>query len=187
MSFATSLKLKIANTLGASIWMPLRARLILYRVCGLAIRAKSVRHGCFFYSPQVRIGPGSFINAEIHFDSGYTEHGSIVIGENCFVAMRVSFVTHTHEVGSGSQRAGRAIEKPITIGNGVWIGAGAMILPGVTIADGCIVAAGAVVAEPLLEPNCLYAGVPAKKIRMLDVYARGAADSAQSILHQGSS
>jgi len=187
MSLATSLKLKIANTLGASIWMPLRARLILYRACGLGLRAKSVRHGCFFYSPQVRIGTGSFINAEVHFDSGYTEQGCIDIGNNCFVAMRVSFVTHTHEMGPGTQRAGRAIEKSIRVGNGVWIGAGAMILPGAAIADGCIVAAGAVVAEPLLEPNCLYAGVPAKKIRMLDVYARGAVDTAQSTLHQSSS
>ncbi len=37
-------------------------------------------------------------------------------------------------------------------------------MPGVTIGDGCLVATGAVVAKDL-EPNGLYAGVPAKRIK----------------------
>lgn len=44
---------------------------------------------------------------------------------------------------------------------------GVSILSGVTIGSGCVVAAGTVVTHDL-EANCLYAGVPAKKIRILE-------------------
>lgn len=50
------------------------------------------------------------------------------------------------------------------IGNDVWIGYGAIILSGVTIGDGAIISAGAIVTKDV-EPYCIYAGVPAKKIK----------------------
>jgi acetyltransferase-like isoleucine patch superfamily enzyme len=40
------------------------------------------------------------------------------------------------------------------------------VLPGVTVAAGCVTAAGAVVAADT-EPDGLYAGVPATRIRDL--------------------
>jgi maltose O-acetyltransferase len=53
------------------------------------------------------------------------------------------------------------------IEDGCWIGAGATILPGVTVRAGCIVASGAIVTKDC-EPNGLYAGNPARRIRELD-------------------
>ena len=50
------------------------------------------------------------------------------------------------------------------VGNDVWLGYGVIVLSGVNIGDGCIVAAGSVVTKDL-EPYCIYAGVPARKIR----------------------
>ena len=50
------------------------------------------------------------------------------------------------------------------IGNDVWIGYGAIVMSGVTVRDGCIVAAGSVVTKDT-DPYCIYAGVPAKKIK----------------------
>ncbi len=55
-------------------------------------------------------------------------------------------------------------EKPVMIGNDVWIGYGAIILSGVTIGNGAIIAAGAVVVKDV-EPYTICGGVPAKKIR----------------------
>ena len=54
--------------------------------------------------------------------------------------------------------------KPITIGNDVWIGANAIILPGVKIGDGAIIAAGAVVTKDV-DDYAIVGGVPAKLIR----------------------
>lgn len=54
--------------------------------------------------------------------------------------------------------------KPILIGNDVWIGANVIILPGVSIGDGAIVAAGAIVTKDVAE-YAIVGGVPAKLIR----------------------
>ena len=55
-------------------------------------------------------------------------------------------------------------ERPVYIGNDVWIGDRVLILPGVHIGDGSIIAAGAVVTKDV-PPYSIVAGVPAKKIR----------------------
>jgi acetyltransferase-like isoleucine patch superfamily enzyme len=57
-----------------------------------------------------------------------------------------------------------AVEKPVKIGNHVWIGLRAIILKGVTIGDNSVVGASAVVAKDV-EPNTIVAGNPARKIR----------------------
>lgn len=79
----------------------------------------------------------------------------------------VSLVTSTHTLGPHGQRAGELIAKPIHIGAGCWIGARAVILPGVTIAPGTVIAAGAVVTSDC-EADRVYAGVPAREVRILD-------------------
>ena len=58
--------------------------------------------------------------------------------------------------------------KPVKIGKNVWIGAHATILPGVTIGDNAIIAAGAVVTKDV-EKNAVAGGVPAKKIKDIEV------------------
>ena len=55
---------------------------------------------------------------------------------------------------------------PIVIEQDVWIGMNCIILKGVTIGCGSIIAAGSVVIKDV-EPNSLYAGNPAIKIKSL--------------------
>lgn len=54
--------------------------------------------------------------------------------------------------------------RPVVIGNDVWVGAYVSILPGVRIGDGAVIAAGAVVTRNV-EPYAIVGGVPAKTIR----------------------
>ncbi|NBH14511.1 antibiotic acetyltransferase [Lachnospiraceae bacterium] len=54
--------------------------------------------------------------------------------------------------------------RPVEIGNDVWIGANVILLPGVKIGDGAVIAAGAVVTKDV-EPYAIAGGVPAKLIK----------------------
>lgn len=55
----------------------------------------------------------------------------------------------------------------MVIGEGTWIAANVTVCPGSIIGRECIIAAGAVVCGKLDEDSCVYAGVPAKKIKKL--------------------
>lgn len=61
-------------------------------------------------------------------------------------------------------KSGSAAE--IVIENDVWIGMNCLVLKGVRIGSGSIIAAGSVVIDDV-EANSLYAGNPAKKIKVL--------------------
>lgn len=54
--------------------------------------------------------------------------------------------------------------RPVVIGNDVWIGGNVSILPGVRIGDGAVVAAGAVVTKDV-DAYAIVGGVPAKLIK----------------------
>jgi len=69
-------------------------------------------------------------------------------------------------MGPSRQRAGENIEAPIVIGDGSWLGQNVSVIAGVTIGAGCMIAAGAGVGSDC-EPNGLYAGVPARRIKNL--------------------
>lgn len=55
---------------------------------------------------------------------------------------------------------------PVKLGKNCWLGAGSIVLPGVTVGENSIIAAGAVLTKDA-EPNALYAGVPARKVKSL--------------------
>ena len=55
-------------------------------------------------------------------------------------------------------------EKPVYIGNDVWLGDRVTLMPGVHIGNGCIVAAGSVVTKDVPDYS-IVGGVPARVIR----------------------
>ena len=97
----------------------------------------------------------------------YTTPGTEVhIGRNCYIGHEVMVLTLSHRVGGSERRAGKATESSVIIEDGVWIGARTLLLPGVRVGKGAIIAAGSVVLDDV-EPNKLYAGVPAKNKKTL--------------------
>ena len=58
-------------------------------------------------------------------------------------------------------------EKPVVIGNDVWIGGHVILLPGVHIGDGAVIGAGAVVAKSI-PPYAVAVGNPARVIKYRD-------------------
>jgi acetyltransferase-like isoleucine patch superfamily enzyme len=55
--------------------------------------------------------------------------------------------------------------RPINIGNQVWIASYANILKGATISDNSIVAFGSIVTKPFLEENVIIGGIPASVVK----------------------
>lgn len=151
------------NGIASSFIVPAPLRYMIYKIFGLSTETARIRSGCFFNGNNISIGKGTFINYKCYFDATI----GIKIGNRCAFGMEVLLCTATHEIGNSIQRAGKTILLPIIIEDGCWIGARVNILPGVKIGQGCVIAAGSVVTKDC-EPNCLYAGVPARKIRNLN-------------------
>jgi sugar O-acyltransferase (sialic acid O-acetyltransferase NeuD family) len=89
-----------------------------------------------------RLGVGSIVNHQASVDH------DCVIGDNV-------------HIGPGATLCGNVHVEPHSL-----IGAGATIIPGTRIARNCVVAAGATVTANT-EPDSMYAGCPARRIRQV--------------------
>ena len=89
----------------------------------------------------------------------------IYIGRGTYIAPNVGIITQSHDLRDPSKR-----EKafPVNIGEKCWIGMNVIILPGVTLGSHTVVGAGAIVTKSFTDGNCIIAGNPAKKIKMID-------------------
>jgi maltose O-acetyltransferase len=130
---------------------------------GMQVERSLILSGSRITGTGIAIGEGSFINHGCLFDTS----APISIGRRVDIAMQVSFVTTSHEIGGPGRRAGKQVCRSITVHDGAWIGARTVVLGGVIIGAGSIIAAGSVVTKDC-EPNTLYGGVPARRIRSLD-------------------
>lgn len=140
-------------------------------------RAKILHRGGYEVSPNslisshvellgnnITIEQGVFINRHVTIDASGAE---IIIGKNVHIAQNTLLLTRSHQIGEHPElRCGEFKDAPLHIGKGAWVGANVTVLPGAHIAEGCVIAAGAVVANPT-EPNGVYAGVPARRIKEL--------------------
>lgn len=96
-----------------------------------------------------------------------TNSGRVVLGDYVFCGHNVSFLTGTHDyskTGVDRQAAIPQQGRDIVVGEGVWIGSNATILGPCQIGCNSVIAAGAVVIGGV-EENCIFAGVPARKVK----------------------
>lgn len=89
--------------------------------------------------------------------------GGVTIGENAFISSDSTIYTHSH----GFNPRSIPTFSSIFIGSDVWIGAKVLVKSSVKyIGEGSIIGSGSVLTKDV-EPFCVYAGVPAKKIKSL--------------------
>jgi maltose O-acetyltransferase len=119
-----------------------------------------VRPPFFCEYGAISIGDRTFVNV----DTVMLDVMPITIGTACQIAPRVQLLTATHPVDPEPRRLGWEYEKPITIGDNVWLGAGVIVCPGVSIGDNTVVGAGAVVTKDL-PAGVVAAGTPARVLR----------------------
>ena len=80
------------------------------------------------------------------------------------IGPNVTIATAGHPVEPSLRKKGIQFNKPVHIGDNVWIGAGAMILPGVTVGENTVIGAGSVVTKDL-PANVVAVGSPCRVLR----------------------
>lgn len=119
-----------------------------------------------FYGGNLGWGLQIGDNSSIGVNSYIGCSGKIVIGNYVMIGPHCTMIAENHNFSRTDipmQKQGVS-NKGIEIKDDVWIGANVTILDGVTIAAGCVLAAGSVVTKST-EPNGIYAGVPARRIK----------------------
>lgn len=121
----------------------------------------------FYYGADICL----FEGAHLKIGSGYANFGcqirckkSISIGYNVAIAHNVAIMDSDFHRILNDKGEMTNFNKPVVIGDNVWIGRNSVILKGVTIGDGAIIAAGSVVTKDI-PAHCVAGGNPAKVIK----------------------
>lgn len=111
-------------------------------------------------SGEIEIGERAFFNANCVMRCT----NRISFGDEILVGWNVSFITDDgHTIIVDGLRKDR--EKPIVIGDHVWIASDTKIAKGTIIADDCVVAQNSLVNTLFYEKGSLIGGIPAKVIK----------------------
>jgi acetyltransferase-like isoleucine patch superfamily enzyme len=95
-----------------------------------------------------------------------TEGEVISIGEDCMFSHGIEIRNgDSHSIFSKDSSRRINVNKPVKIGSHVWLGGDVKVLKGSSIGDNSIISTGAIVTGGIVEPNTIYAGVPAKKVK----------------------
>lgn len=116
-------------------------------------------------SKKLKIG----FHTAIAGDCFINARGGVTIGRYCHIAKGLTIYSHNHNWRSVDciPYDDKCIEKPVYIGDCVWIGANVTISPGTIIGDGVIVSSGSVVFGEI--PKCaIIRGNPAQIIGYRD-------------------
>lgn len=159
---------------GFAQWLP-SSYLRAFKFCG-KIRSSicAPLFGCA--GKNILVEPRAFFhsgrNISIGDNSSIGERsrllGKISIGCNVMMGEEVLMITSNHNFSRTDipmNQQGFQSERPIVIGDDVWIGARAILLPGVHVGKGSIIGAGAVVTKDVPD-WAVVGGIPAKVIRM---------------------
>lgn len=156
---------RVTDTMLRSEFLPVRARMRIMRLIGYDIHPSAcLWSGAILRSKKISLGPEVFINIGFFFDG----HDYLDIAGNVRIGQFVRVLTATHEIGPPNQRClVNVTGGPVSISKGCWICSCVTILPNINVAEGCVIAAGAVLTRTT-TPNGLYAGVPARRIRVIN-------------------
>lgn len=102
----------------------------------------------------------------------------LTIGSHVMITGPVTILTHDYSWSVLKRKYGRVVgnQKPVSIGDNVFIGWGATILGGTEIGDNTVIGANSVV-HGKLEGNAVYAGNPARRIMSIEEYYKKRVDN----------
>lgn len=112
---------------------------------------------------HVHLGAGVYAN----FHLTLVDDGDIFIGDHTMLGPNVTLATAGHPVEPHLRRRAYQYNRPIHLGENVWLGANVTVLPGVTIGENTVVGAGSLVTKDL-PANVVAYGTPATVQRPID-------------------
>ena len=118
---------------------------------------------------QVEMGDfcSVWFNAVIRGDVNFIKIGNKVNIQDGAV-IHCTYKKHATIIGDNVSVGHNAIVHGCTVKDNVLVGMGAIIMDNVVVESNTIIGAGSVVLEnSVLESGCIYAGVPAKKVKTL--------------------
>lgn len=121
-----------------------------------------IQDGATFWFPdRISIGRHTSIN-EFMFINGA---GGVEIGDNVLIGHRTSLISDSHGFDDLEKKIYQQpkMNKPIKIGNNVFIGCGVIVLPGVAIDDGAVIGAGTIVTKDV-PAEAIVVGNPGRII-----------------------
>lgn len=142
--------------LGSRRFRQFCAKLILEN-CGEWVNIEKGVH----FGDGLSIGNGSGIGAFSNVPSDVT------IGENVMIGQELLIYTSNHRTDRTDipmREQGWTEQRPVVIGDDVWIGSRVTILPGVHIGNGAVIGAGAVVTKNV-PPYEVWGGNPARFLK----------------------
>lgn len=105
--------------------------------------------------------------AMLNFNCTLLDSNIITIGDCTLIGPGCSLICTNHAVDAADRLKGVFHNRPITIGDRVWLGANVTVLPGVTIGDEAVIGAGSVVTHDI-PPGVVAAGNPCRVLRSIE-------------------
>jgi acetyltransferase-like isoleucine patch superfamily enzyme len=112
-------------------------------------------HGLVALGTQSHLGACCYVNAL---------YGKVTIGDFVAIGPGTKIFSYSNHYAPGTHVTDERITADVVIGDNVFIGANSCVLPGSVVGSNVVVAAGSVV-KGTLESNCIYGGVPCRKLR----------------------
>lgn len=115
---------------------------------------------------SLKIGDNFSCTNDCQFLFSRERDKKIVVGNNCMFASNVIIRTSDgHTIVDKSTGEVLNYGEDVIIKDNVWLAMNTTVLKGVTIEEGCVIGTGSLVTKSCDEPNSIYAGVPARKIK----------------------
>lgn len=94
------------------------------------------------------------------------EGTTVRLGDDCMLSFAIEIrSTDSHAIFDKDSGERVNCAQDIVIGNHVWVGAYAVVLGGSEVPDGCVIGIRSLLSSVCDEPDAIYGGVPARKIR----------------------
>lgn len=110
-------------------------------------------------------------NVYANFNFTVVDDGDIYVGDKVMFGPNVTIATANHPINPKLRETAMQYNKPVHIGENVWVGAGVTIVPGVSIGKNSVIGAGSVVVKDIPD-NVVAVGNPCRVLREIGEHDR---------------